>query len=71
MQATFPTLPTLPDSITLIIFHKYKFRGSPLRIFLCLPVTAFLLGPNILLRTLLSTTIRVLPFLPLICQTAD
>jgi hypothetical protein len=57
MPATFPTTSSTYSTILITVCENYKLRSCSLCSFLHLPVNSFLLGSNILLRTLFSNTL--------------
>jgi len=60
VRATCPAYLILPDFITrTMLGEEYRSLSSSLFSFLHSPVTSFLLGPNILLSTLLSDTLSL------------
>ena len=59
IRATCPAHPILLNLITGIIFGEYRSLGSSVYGLLHSPATSSLFGPNILLSTLFSNTLRL------------
>ena len=70
VNSTFHVQLILLDCITRTIMGEYRSLSSSLRSFLYSAVTSSLLGPNILLNTLFSDTLRLCSFLSVSDQVA-